>query len=996
MFDGRGATQARLIDYGALGQRSRFEAFRTEGSAQHTHCIDPAAARALVDDIVEFLDALAPCGRRWLELGTPDGAGTAAMLRLVAREARLKGFVPIAAQVIERFERDGRLAPWRDGLVSELEGRTIVLLDSGWLGSSNPVGEQFHVGARSVLALGAAGPRAIVAVISMSDRTVRTSAMVLAREQSPEFSSGDARLERPWPTGAVQPVGPDHSPLILARELGERGRHEAAARAFREALARFDRRGEVLPAAEAWYELGHLRRRRGATADAGRAFREAGQRYRAAGATTQAIAAAANEGLARIEAGELAVAERILQAASTAAEQLPTCGERLLADAALITCLDWQRKSDAASRLVAQGALRHDTAVEATSGSGVGAELRVAWHSAAACVALREQSLADASRHTMAALSASRTGPPAVVCQAETLAVRFHGIVGDVEAIRVHAARALSAAKQARAPVEALRLRVVLAASLQRAGAGSEARALAAQLLRRRTPGVPALLRAALGIVVGRLLGDSAVARQRRIEAEGFARTSGAAALLDEADTPGKLPKPFADVIDLLQQTHDRDDEETVLEDVGRLLASRLSARSVSFVAVQDPGADLVTVGSGRGEAAARAAEAGILLGPLRTAAGIEIAAPVRCGGSCVGAVGARWTVSGPDDAGHARTLITTAAALAGPFLRAVVEQRRTAPPAAECPELLGTSLAMAQLRRDVARAAAAPFPVLILGESGVGKELVARAIHRSGPRRLRSLAALNCAALPDELVDAELFGHARGAFTGAVAERRGLFEEADGGTLFLDEVVELSPRAQAKLLRVLQEGEIRRVGESFSRQIDVRIVAASNRQLDGPDAQRRFRQDLRYRLDVIRVEVPPLRHRIEDVPVLATAFWSRVAPLTGCRARLGSATLAALARYDWPGNVRELQNVMSALAAAAPRHGVVGPLLLPRVIANAAAARPRADLDEARQAFERRFVAAALARAGDRKGDAAKALGISRQGLAKLIRRLGIGGRGD
>src|SRR5205807_9451645 len=167
-------------------------------------------------------------------------------------------------------------------------------------------------------------------------------------------------------------------------------------------------------------------------------------------------------------------------------------------------------------------------------------------------------------------------------------------------------------------------------------------------------------------------------------------------------------------------------------------------------------------------------------------------------------------------------------------------------------------------------RAARAPFSVLIEGESGCGKELVARALHRCGPRRDRPFCILNCAALPDDLVEAELFGHSRGAFTGAIAERPGVFEEAHGGTLFLDEIGELSLRAQAKVLRVIQEGELRRIGENISRRVDVRIVSATNRDLLAEATASRFRMDLLYRLDVIRIAVPPLRDRREDIALLA------------------------------------------------------------------------------------------------------------------------------
>jgi two-component system response regulator HydG len=299
----------------------------------------------------------------------------------------------------------------------------------------------------------------------------------------------------------------------------------------------------------------------------------------------------------------------------------------------------------------------------------------------------------------------------------------------------------------------------------------------------------------------------------------------------------------------------------------------------------------------------------------------------------------------------------------------------------------------MADLRLAVARAAAAPFPVLITGESGVGKEVVARAIHRSGPRRLRPFVPLNCAALTDELIETELFGHARGAFTGAVAERRGVFEEADGGTVFLDEVSELSPRAQAKLLRVLQEREIRRVGESFARPVDMRILAASNQSLEHLVGGRTFRPDLRYRLDVIHIHVPALRQRAEDIPALAAEFWQQSSRLVGCRARLGSKLLSALARYEWPGNVRELQNTMASLAVAAPRRGVVGLAQLPASVARTVSMPAGSRLEEARRVFDRRLITGALARAGQRTGPAARELGISRQGLLKMMKRLGVAG---
>jgi transcriptional regulator with PAS, ATPase and Fis domain len=320
----------------------------------------------------------------------------------------------------------------------------------------------------------------------------------------------------------------------------------------------------------------------------------------------------------------------------------------------------------------------------------------------------------------------------------------------------------------------------------------------------------------------------------------------------------------------------------------------------------------------------------------------------------------------------------------------AVVLARRARRAAPGLVELVGVTPAIVELRQAADRASAAPFAVLVEGESGSGKELVARALHRAGPRRDRPFCTLNCAALPDDLIEAELFGHARGAFTGAIGERAGVFEEANGGTLFLDEIGELSPRAQAKVLRVIQEGELRRVGENVPRRVDVRIVSATNRDLRHEVAAGRFRLDLLYRLDVIRITVPPLRDRREDIPVLAEQFWRDATARMGSRATLASATIAALARYDWPGNVRELQNVLAALAVRSPKRGLVPPSALPPQFGQGVA--PEAwRLDAARRTFEERFVRAALVRSGGHRARAAAELGVSRQGLTKLMGRLGI-----
>jgi len=269
--------------------------------------------------------------------------------------------------------------------------------------------------------------------------------------------------------------------------------------------------------------------------------------------------------------------------------------------------------------------------------------------------------------------------------------------------------------------------------------------------------------------------------------------------------------------------------------------------------------------------------------------------------------------------------------------------------------------------------------------------------VHRLSARRDRRFAALNCAALTDELVEAELFGYVRGAFTGAVNNRIGLFEESNGSTLFLDEIAELSPRAQAKLLRVLQEREIRRVGDHLSRPIDVRVVAATNVALSKAAATGRFREDLLFRLAVVRLRVPPLRERVEDVPLLAQSFWRQLIAQSGKRAALGPDAVAALCRHSWPGNVRELQNVVAALVVGAPTRGRVTARHVTQILSETSVETDVAGtstLNQARAAFERRIVATALARHGGRSGSAARELGLSRQGLAKAMKRLGLPSR--
>jgi len=328
--------------------------------------------------------------------------------------------------------------------------------------------------------------------------------------------------------------------------------------------------------------------------------------------------------------------------------------------------------------------------------------------------------------------------------------------------------------------------------------------------------------------------------------------------------------------------------------------------------------------------------------------------------------------------------------------LRALAEEnarlRREAGPA----EMIGSGPAMQRLFELVRRTGPSEGRVLVTGENGTGKELVARAIHDGSRRRPGPFVKLNCAAVPAELIESELFGHERGAFTGAVTARKGRFEQADGGTLFLDEVGDMPAAMQAKVLRVLQEGEFERVGGQQTLRCDVRVVAATNRDPVAEVAAGRFREDLYYRLNVVPIHVPPLRERREDVPEMAARFLAEACERNGRKPlRLARAAVAALQTHDWPGNVRELRNFIERLAILCdgPEIGAADvAAMLP------GARKPRADRLRAGASFhdlveeaEREIVLAALATHADNVSDTARALGLERSHLYKKMRALGI-----
>ena len=305
---------------------------------------------------------------------------------------------------------------------------------------------------------------------------------------------------------------------------------------------------------------------------------------------------------------------------------------------------------------------------------------------------------------------------------------------------------------------------------------------------------------------------------------------------------------------------------------------------------------------------------------------------------------------------------------------------------------LIGSSPAILEVYKLVARVSSGKSTVLLEGESGTGKELVARAIHTNSPRRGRPFVPVNCAALTETLLESELFGHEKGSFTGAVAAKRGLFEAADEGTLFLDEIGDIGPALQVKLLRVIQEQEVRHVGGTASIKVDVRIVAATNRDLAQMVKEGKFREDLFYRLNVVRIVVPPLRERREDIPMLAHHFLQKASSANSQPVRgFVPETMALLERYAWPGNVRELENVVERTVSLAP-----GPLImpddLPETVRKAEAAPARGaeallSLDE----VEKRHLNRVLRETDGNKVRAAKILGIDRRTLYRMAERFGI-----
>lgn len=893
--------------------------------------------------LLEVLDHGREGEPRWVVADTSNGPRSPVVARRVAAAARRRGYVPIAADVYLRL---------REMLDADLAQRTLLLI-------VHPA-TSLATGRAALVDAAARWPRPHVLLTFASPRPALAGLREVVREARAAYGARPARppLTATLPDDVLRHV----TRGSRASEFLRTGRHAAAERLLRDVAAALGRRQAFVPAAQALISLGRLLLDRGRAVDAERTFGDAATHAHTAKDEPLSLSARVWQAAARTDAGHLTAAESVCRAALIAG--VPGDAEHARAEATLTRVLLWQgRIDDAAQRDLSCPEAAHDTAPYV-------AAMRVRVALAAGDVFAAGQR----ARELLDMVGPLDVRPPEDGPYAQShglarvIALSAHTRVlmatGDLASIEERMRQLHQATQHARTPLRLARMRLLLHDVYRRSGRNAEAdRELA--YLERVQAAAPALLREAIA------------RRQKKIA--NFVPSAG----------PRIAVRSLASTMVTLVQEHD-DDRAAV----ARLMSFAADALHTSRVelcsADAGPATAIMSTGSGLAtELGPRVLQAGIAIGPDAAGAGTEHGVPVRLGSRLLGALCARWPVdrTAPADAGD---LLELAAAVIAPRVEAMQSvAREVAIASTSIPGLVGSSEAMNEVRRIVTRAAGAPFAVHIEGESGVGKELVARAIHCLSPRRERRFCDLNCAALPDELLESELFGHARGAFTGAITERAGLVEDADEGTLFLDEVADLSPRAQAKLLRVLQQQEVRRVGESFSRKVDVRIVSAANRDMRAEAAAGRFRQDLLYRLDVIRIRVPPLRERPEDIPALARHFWAIAAARVGTHASLAHGTITALSRYTWPGNVRELQNVISALAVAAPAQGQVRPSLLPQAISGVPATATT--FAEARAQFERRFIEMALARAAGKRGRAARELGLSRQGLLKMMARLGL-----
>jgi len=968
--------------------------------------------RPSVAAVLEMLATATGSAPVAIALGAIDGAGGSVAIQQLARAARIHGFVPLSNVVPVQ------------GLAA-LDGRTVCLIDRrggdgvwGQLLDRLIIAPRPHVlisigahvlpGARRLHLERIPAERLIQSVTprveSASLRKIiqraagrsdglpgrfaerlwgsglhaQASGRPRAAETPPAYGEatrigvGAPAAARIWPAAAD--LAACRKRLTDAFELLQRGRHAPAERTLRAAVGSLARRHDWHYAARGQVALAAALLGRGRAARARETLDDARAFAVRAGQDAPLLEVGLLAGHARLDQGRLDEAETMLRGSMAAARAANVASAIADASSALARCLFWRgRYGEADAVLDVATAPDDDRAVRLDV-------LR-------SRVALGRGDIgAGMSQASSARDRAERDGDPAIVARALHAMAFAHLAAGDCRNVDRDVDLCIKAARTAHDPLRALKARHLAAEARRRAIGRGSTEHLRHLLERAGRVDLPATIRARLALLSDLSRGvEDAVRRQ--VAATGLKGL----ALFAPADPQQRAAGAYDAAMDILTLCQAGEEDRTVLAELCRRIRERLRAVGVAiYVRDGQPLVPLVVEGHAVEPAiAVRAIDAGQSILPCQYHERIEGAVPIRYAGETVGALAVRWTLADPPDPARADMLLTMTATAAATAVTGALARRRAAA-GTGLAEILGVSRAMAEVREAVERASAAPFPVLVEGESGSGKELIARALHRRSGRRDRPFCALNCAALPDDLVDAELFGHSRGAFTGAVAERQGVFEESHLGMLFLDEVGELSPRAQAKVLRTLQDGDVRRVGENTSRRVDVRLVAATNRDLRQEVAAGRFRLDLLYRLDVIRITVPPLRERRDDIPLLAEHFWHTAAERVGSRAALSAQTIAVLTRHDWPGNVRELQNVLASLAVRAAKRGLVPPSALPPAF-GAAAVPSSWRLGEARRSFEERFIRAALARSGGHRGRAAEELGLSRQGLAKLMTRLQI-----